>query len=279
MNLRSEYYVQQPDYFVLKQLSIMIDTPTTTSAELIDYMIKHSINANKYIYVYDNYFVPIIYAIIRNENYWDFYKWLIVHGADPNKIPDCDEKFCHNILFICHDRYFKDLVKRKIFINSRTVQRQIYQKMEQSNICRLQQLLHVKKLSSQQIAEVVANINLAEVVKVLLEKVNLIFYSETNNTKANIEQIITKYVDTVKFMITYKMSDDAVTAEADELLTKFYLWELIAVINPIRKITSVPVYHEQLDPITVCKFRQLLNDYRYVQTCKILGITPVKEAF
>jgi len=265
---RDEYYVFQPHYYILKDLSKMIADKNVLCQELKSYMELNKLDANSYInYIREHekssIWMPLVYFVSMYDFRVDFFKYLISAGADPRKLTDSDIEL--NICFICHDRYLQYLSQKAP--PKKNVSVQIQSKLVSGTTERLRQLLKLNALTSTQIKEAVREPVLAtDIINMFINRIMVVSLNFDERVQLT-HQLIEKYLDVFQFMKTY----DANLVSIQDLCKKYYLYEFLEMIEGTHS-EEEPLYHTHMDATLVASLRPLLNDKRYVKTCEIVRL-------
>ena len=268
---REEYYVFQPNYYQLKTLSEMMNDRKISFKDIIRFIVRNKIDLNSYIKLGNDHkiFVPLIYACSLTPHLEKVFIYLLKNKADPTKIPDADDDATDDLLFVCHEKYFKTLIKNGCTVDPKRKSRQIRKKIQYGNYKRLMLLLKHNLINEKDIAVSVDEKIYIDCVKVLIDRIYLI--CGTTNMKADVDTMISKYVTVFLFIQKYSSNVHRNT-ELTEILKNNYLFELLELPFIIKTDVTAPKYHEDMDDKIVAMLRQLYNDYRYTRTCQILNL-------
>ena len=286
-----EYYVFQDEYWTLKQLNQLLRTPNTESNTLIDYVSEHKIDPNCYLELNEHTFVPLIYQVSLTPKHTEFFKWLVSQGANPKKLPDSDPGYpVEHILFAAHPKYLKFLTNTLNITVPRdqtSLDLLIQKKLKFGNLKRLKLLIKQRVLSANDLQRAISpnRGDLAfDAVEIMLDRINLI--CRTHNDKDEIDEILEKYTKIFELLRPSPLAQkNQITLI--QYCTNFYLHPIIgSILKPLtadqrtKAVVGVEIkYHRELDERLVALLRQLYNDRRYVETCDLIGVSPVAEAF
>jgi len=312
-----DYYVLQSNYYTLKDFATKIRDINISSDDLINFMKKNKIDVNSYITTFNpGVYVPIYWQCVQpnypnnqslsnevsdnstlsNEVFsistlsnhqhirTKFFKFLVRNNVNLLLNPDVqDSKNFKHVLMTCHESYIKDLISTKDSI-SVNLDNQILNKLYTGNIRRLIILLKYEILTTNLIQNIITlnSSLLFDILNVLIDRIS--FICRTHNKKSEVQSIIQKYINVFKFIFKFKTETLNINSmHIIQYCANFYLYEFIALFKDLLKINLNHYrfkisYHDDMNQKLVASIRQLLNDNRYVLTCKSLDITPDKRA-
>lgn len=276
MDTQKEYYVFQQKYYQLKKLGELLRTAGVTSDELIEYTIRESLDPNSYIEFCNGVFCPIIYQCSLTPSHIKFFLWLLKHGANPHKMLDVSDRArADHILFVCHERFMPILIdKCKVTMKDvpvETVRETIIRKLTFGNLRRIRLLVKFRVIKPTDVLQVQSSTipDLGfQVVDVLIDRIGLI--CQTYNEKKDIDNLLSKYTEVMKFIKTTG-SETRSGVTLTQYCAGYYLHPLIATFPDAKIVNAKVIYHADADPKIVAVLRQLFNDFRYVETCKLCG--------
>ena len=285
---RQEYYVFQSNYYGLKNIAQKF-ADLAPAEEILNEIKTQNIDVNSYVTTFGYGFVPIIYQSTCSPKYESVFIYLINHGANPNLLPDAD---CVNdILFVCHEKYLKTLIKLKCQLQPTEVHRQILAKLRYGDIRRLKLLIKYRVLKLEQISELTKSDELAfDIISGLIEQVMHICVN--CGEKPAIDCVLKRHYDTLEFMIkhglkitvtsqrkrVHTLHEPSATAGSVSLIqyaTDYYLADIVSLLLK-NGCSPVPViFHEKMDPQLVAILRHLYNDRNYARLCEMGSPSPL----
>lgn len=289
-----EFYIFQSKYYELKEWSSKIPDPKITCEMLIQVLDVINTDMNSYVCpVYQagkkNTWLPLATFVSRFPYREKLLKYLFSHGARPQKLTDPDGQ---NICFQCDEKYLKKLLK--LAPPKTNLVKQITDKLVAGNYRRLALLFVEDKIFTEEIlTEVTASEELVgQMLNALISRILLTINQDpgieiepkkrkhrSNAPEPNVgpplnkTKIVTDLVG--KYLICFRMMQPhglTFTIENVQKCVDHYLYEILDLISAGNEFE--PKYHSDMDEQTVAALRPLLNDYRYVQTCKVLDWMP-----
>ena len=277
---RDDYYVFQDNYYVLKNLAILLRKSEVLDKEVVDYIISNNIDVNSYLTTFQNgHYIPIIYQCSLLPNRVKLFKYLVSKGAKTRLIADGPHNKIYDILFSCHDKYLKYLVKHnKTLSKSIDTSRQIRTKLIHGNYRRVFLLNKLSVISEEDITNAMKDHDwlILETIKTMIDRLGLI--CRTHNVRDEVDHVINKYLVIFGIYIKY-LPDLTIPYSAVSLLVKYYQHKVLALLSASCKLQDLPddlnpIYHADMNPKNVAVLRLLFNDLNYAKTCDVLEIEP-----
>lgn len=272
-----DYYINQPNYNKLKELSLLINNNNDYKI-IAQFIIKNKIDINSYLNVSKYMYAPLYYVVLHTPNI-KLFKWLIKNNVDLNlkldinleeynRLKEIKDKspinlninlyLPPNILFTCNSIYIKLLQKinnKNKFLNDFNIT-DIEYLLKTANINRLYEL-------NINIDNYINNNNIFEfiIIDELIDKLKFICIFK--NDKKNIDETISKYLNVFKLLKSNEKNNiNLIQYAVDWYLVEIYKFLIINTTCDLNKIKLV--YHKNLNDIQTATFRQLFNDYNYV---------------
>lgn len=283
MSKRDSYYQSQSCYHHLTEWKQLIDEKNTRAA--ISYWNAKGLKAtDSYVKIRTDSWVPVLYYCCLKAEYAEMARVLLMQGADPTQLPD-SENACL-LPFVCHSLYLKTLAKRnkKEYKCNAMLKRSIDGRLNVGDVRRLSNLVILGFLTNESIKSFIHDHKdiITEKLKVMVKYLTFTYNIRTQqptdqvlNLTEETSTTIKKFHDTVWYLLHHGAK---VNAETMKLCVDNYLYEIIPLFNGVVPVVE-PKYHTQMDSTRVAIIRPLLNDQRYVLTCKATGYKPDPDVF
>ncbi len=280
---RDDHYVFQDNYYKLKDLAIMLKQVDIQDEKLIEYCKDHKIDPNSYLTTFQNStYVPIIWQCSLLPNRKEFFKWLISNGSNTKLVVDGDSDRIYDILFVCHEKYLKFLVKQNKKLSSTIDKyRQIRTKLVHGNYRRVLLLKRLGLITDNDISISINTVSIfLETTKTMIDRIGLI--CKTHNDPSEVNAVINKYLVVFDIYIKNIKNPGSELDNVIDILIQYYQHDILVKLLPFTDISvtkKIVIYHEDMDPKTVAVLRILFNDRNYVKTCDVLDIEPDRRCY
>jgi len=280
---RDIYYKQLPSYSSLAEWQSLLTSGKISEA--VAYWRQHrDLHPDMYVCKRPNFWVTVFYLCLTRAEYAEMAK-VIFRRADATLPPDADAYYL--LPFVCHGLYLQALVTKilqhSIPPDDSVIRHSISHVLDRGDICRLGHLVQLGYLSEVTLRSYVVTSDdvilckLQVMIKYLTYCYNVRRDADLDLTKETCDTIY-KFGQTVKFLMSYGAQW---TQEATRLCTSHYIYEILDAHADASALYDVeaPIYHTQMDATRVAILRPLLNDYRYVETCRVLGRVPDSDVY
>lgn len=226
--------------------------------------------------------VSLIYAFCLYDKYRDIVAYLLKNKANIHKIPDTNNNDNYEpLLFAAHSLYLQHLINinAKLPNNKPLILYNIKRKLNSAEWRRLMILNDKKLLDGVGIAKYAYEHGHDLIFETLVTMKQYLVYcfncrQNISDKTAETDLVIDKFKHTIMLLMSWNAP---ITQQTYDLCVEFYLYEIIALFKD--HYTSEVIFHEHMDPKIVAIHRPLLNDYRYEQTCFLLGQNPNIEIY
>lgn len=283
MSRRDIYYRSLANYHNLHEWQQLIKDGEIGAA--IAYWKAKGLRTGQNTYVMlkpDSWVSPLYFCCLSAQN-GAMVKLLLSRGADPDQIPDSETADC--LPFICHSLYLKTLGDRHKggpFRRCDMLDRSICHRLSNGDSTRLVYLINLGLLDKETIEGYIlehSDIILEKIqtmIKYLTYCYNVRAQQSTLDLTEETEKTIRKFCNVTEFLIKYGAP---VTEQAVQICICHYLYEILPILQTRYPVSVEPQYHTQMDGCYVAMVRPLLNDKRYVLTCKVTGHEPDPEVY
>ena len=275
---QAEYYIAQPDYFLLQDLRKLIHLKESTSEEILNFIKVNKINVNSYQKgSKDNVWVPMIYHLCKYDKYKEVLKFLTRQRV--NFLLPPDGEMSENILFNCNSVYLKFLYDRGCRVLKRDLNYSILKRLKCADVRRLESLIKLNVITAGDVigADKDPILTCLESLKAYVSYV-FNFKQDITNLTAELNAAVKKFLSSTELLIIWGAK---VTEAACNFACEHYLHEFLSlfIMYKLMPFTLIPVYHEQMDRLNVAMLRPMLNDNRYEKTCFVLNLKPKEEVY
>lgn len=296
MSERDDFYNSLPYSGILRAWKDILDHGDIGDA--VAYWTEHNeLDVNAYIkrsqgqgQGQGQQWVPVVYYCCLKSEWAAMTQHLMMTGADIDRLPDADRY--DYLPFVCNSLYLIAIAKKtkhRPYTMSSVLVRSINNRLNGGDSRRLTHLMQLGLLTESSISHVIKMSRdvildkLQSMVKYLTYVYNVRAPSGNLNVKTETGDTINKFMSTAKFLIAHGAP---CTVEAVNYCIEYYLHEFIPVL--IRYVGSgsgsgadveEPVYHTQKNSTLTAVLRPLLNDHRYVETCKVCSAIPDEDVF
>lgn len=278
---RDRYHQGQPLYTYLETWqSLML---CGKIQEAIAYWRSQGLHPDMYVRKRPGCWVTVFQFCLSRAEYADMTK-VIFKRASATLPPDADNYYL--LPFVCHSLYLQALVAKitsapDISEGHPMLYHSISHVLDSGDVTRLRQLMRLGYLKEGDLREYIASEDvilnkLGVMIKYLTYCYNVRRSPDLDLTRETVDTI-SKFGQTIEFLRSY----GAVwTPESTRLCIDHYIYELLVPGVGVGVGTDYePIYHTQMDSTQVAILRPLLNDYRYVETCRALGCTPDSDVY
>ena len=280
MTARDEYYTSLPTYGKLKHWQSLIKDKKNIDAT--NFWKQNNLDPNSYVQKNDGVWVPVIYYCSIIKDCPSMVRILIKSNANVNLLPD-SENFIY-LPFVCQSLYLKTIGCKTInkpYPRSKILDHSINSRLNIADIRRITYLFSLNLLNEQIMTSFITDnpTIILDKLKIMIKYLTFCYTvkaqndldfnltEETNNT-------VVKFGKMVEFLQFYGAKP---STEVVDYCIDHYLFELIPLFKQFEM--KEPMYHTQMDTTEVAVLRPLLNDFRYVQTCKATGYEPDEDVF
>lgn len=275
--MRSQYYQSLPQYFYLERVRQAFQRKQRDSD--VKSMIEEGItrgyfDKDDYIQHPDlkaDTWIPLVYSAMLTADYPLCVGTLLDSGASLCMEPDSDN--IEPIFFSCHHIWLETVLSsgcKRIYpraVISRCIQVKLRTgNWEHLSILNERCLIDMKK-------EVRSGVDLIYYALKNMKEYLMYCYNIRNtgpdfDKTGETERTVSRFSVLVGKLLEWghPPSQDAI-----KLCIRFYLFEVLAILDVPTELRRTLVFHEDIDPVVVAVYRPLLNDYRYSKTKELLN--------
>jgi|688.fasta_scaffold201856_2 hypothetical protein len=267
MIAQDAYYMNLPNYYLLKELCGFINDPKYSSSDIIDFIKLNKISINSYVKISEHTYAPLIYPVSITEKNAKLFRWLIKNKAKLDlQLDSISAEVPPDIEFVCYIDHISIL---KPNINLNIVNLEYCMKradvsrinlLELSDVCRK----HVKNNSA-----FVFNI-----LETLIQKISMLCTSPGLSHAKNVDKAIYKYAQMFAMLQDVFSCNIGHPESGVSFIDLCITWYLFPIIKELRGYTEFmqPIFYEDMNKEVVAIYRQIYNEHFYYNTCIALRV-------
>jgi len=280
-----QQFVTLPNFHEIRDLSFLIREPSSTPEAVKRYMVKHKIPINSYlpvikgVSVLPGRYLPLFHHLCMSPKYLDLLQHLLRKGC--NVSAPVREENPTDLLYLCSPCYLKLLISLGHHLPRDTLKSDLRKRFRMGQSERVVMLFRLGEIDEETIRDVLLEPTfLPDILSVLVDRVYHLCECDETNDHDIVMRLIHQYRKVVRFAIRNGADPNGESRTGCSVLqyaVDYYLVEIVEELlsnaenleeGDYRKINLV--FHKEKNEVLTAVMRQLFNDKRYDDLCKLL---------